>query len=131
MSKPVREVTVSTMDERSASVKAVFDTGSFNTIVREDRLPAGATIERRLTPLEFRTAAQGGKLRVTGVVVLTISIEDKMIQDDALVSPDLAQDMLIGAKTMQAWDITVQNQNGQTKIIVGHDMRDPDIIEVD
>lgn len=131
MSKPVRDVTVSTMDERSASLKAVFDTGSFNTIVREDRLPAGATIERRLTPLEFRTAAQGGKLRVTGVVVLTISIEDKLIQDDALVSPDLAQDMLIGAKTMQAWDITVQNQNGQTKIIVGHDMRDPDIIGVD
>ncbi len=131
MSKPVREVTVSTMDERSASLKAVFDTGSFNTIVREDRIPAGATIERRLTPLEFRTAAQGGKLRVTGVVVLTMAIEDKLIQDDALVSPDLAQDMLIGAKTMQAWDITVQNQNGQTKIIVGHDMRDPDIIEVD
>lgn len=131
MSKLVSEVTISTMDEKSGNVKAVFDTGSFNTIVREDRLPAGAPIERRLTPLEFRTAAQGGKLRVIGVIVLSITIGDKMIQDDAMVSPDLAQDMLVGAKTMQAWDITIQNQNGQTKIIVGHDMRDPDIIEVD
>ncbi len=131
MSKPIREIIITTLDEKSAKVRAVFDTGSFNTIIRADKVPSGAVVLHRVTPLEFRGASHGSKLTVTGAVELVMSIGEKMIEDDAMVSPDLAQDMLIGAKTMQAWDITIQNKNGETKIIVGHDMRDPDIIEVD
>lgn len=122
---------VTTLDDKSRTVKAIFDSGSFHTILREDRVPAGALIERRMKPLQFKTAAQGGTLNVTGGILLVITIGNKMIEDSALVSPDLSQEMLIGAGTMQKWDISVMNQNGKTEIIVGRDMRDPDIIEVD
>ena len=131
MSKPIRNITITTLDEKSREVSAVFDTGSFYTIIREDRLPIGAVMEQQTKPLEFGTASQGGKLRVKGGIIFVMTIGEKMIKDDALVSPDLARDMLIGAKTMQAWDISILNKSGKTEIIVGHDMRDPDITEVD
>ncbi|MBI2059133.1 MAG: hypothetical protein HYT87_05115 [Nitrospirae bacterium] len=67
----------------------------------------------------------------TAGVTLVMTIGEKMIQDDALVSPDLGQDMLVGAGTMQKWDIIIRNRNGKTKVIVGRDMRDPEITEVD
>jgi hypothetical protein len=54
-----------------------------------------------------------------------------MIEDAALVSSNMSSDMLIVAKTMQAWDITIKNENGKTEIVIGHDMRDPEITEVD
>lgn len=111
---------------------AVFDTGSFYTIIREDKVPSGALVVREGAFREFRTAAQRGKLQVNGVLPMArIIIGQKMIEDSVLVSPDLAQEMLVGAKTMQAWDVTIKNQNGKTDIIVGKDMRDPEITEVD
>lgn len=130
MSKPIREIGISTLDEKERKVSAVFDTGSFYTILREDKVPSGAMVLRRVKPLEFRGASVGSKLTVTGSIELIFTIEGKMIEDSALISPDLAQDMLVGAKTMQAWDITIKNSNGHTTVIVGRDMRDPEITEV-
>ncbi|MBI2060159.1 MAG: hypothetical protein HYT87_10340 [Nitrospirae bacterium] len=131
MSKPVLEVGLTTLEGKNTRLRAVFDTGAYPSIVREDRIPTGATVIRRAEPAEMRTAATGGKLRITGGVIFVIEIGEKLVQTYALVSPDLAQDMLIGSETMQAWDITIQNSNGRTKVIVGRDLRDPDIQEVD
>jgi hypothetical protein len=39
--------------------------------------------------------------------------------------------MLIGAEMMQAWDICVRNVNGHTEVVMGRDLRDPDVQEVD
>ncbi|MBI2058387.1 MAG: hypothetical protein HYT87_01315 [Nitrospirae bacterium] len=130
MSKPIRDVQVTTLDDKTRQVKAVIDTGSFYTIIREDRLPSTTTLARRAVPRELR-AAQGGKLRVTGDVSIVMLVEGKMIDDVAMVSPELAQEMLIGAGTMQKWDISVLHENGHTSVRVGRDMRDPEITEVD
>lgn len=80
---------------------------------------------------EMRTAAEGGKLRIVGVTFLVMKLEGRIIEDEALISPDLAQDLLIGAKTMQAWDIRILNNNGSTTVRIGRDTRDPEITEVD
>ena len=131
MSKPIAEVLITTQDELIAKARAVFDTGSFFTILRQDKLPAGAAVVWKRIPREFSTAASGGKLRATAELVMAITIGEKTIEDSVLVSPDLAQEMLIGAGTMQKWDITIQNKNGETAIIVGRDLSDPDITEID
>ncbi|MBI2060940.1 MAG: hypothetical protein HYT87_14325 [Nitrospirae bacterium] len=130
MSKPIREVTIQTLDEKVARLRAVVDSGSFYSIIREDRIPPTQTIARQTMPTQLRVA-QGGQIRVVGEVPLFITLEGRMIRDSALVTPDLVQDMLVGAKTMQAWDISVLNDNGETTVRVGLDMRDPDITEVD
>jgi len=93
MSKPIREVQIKAATGSKGSVDAVVDSGSFYTIIREDRIPP----------------------------------EGRWIRDEALVSPHLGSDMLIGAKTMQAWDITIKNKNGHTTVHVGRDMSDADV----
>ena len=122
---------ISTSEELTATVSAVFDTGSFYSIIREDRIPAGAQIVRRSKPKELRAAVKGSRLVIVGEIPLVLAIGDKMIEDSVLIAPDLAQDMLVGAKTMQAWDVSIVTRNGDTKVEVGLDMRDPDVTEVD
>lgn len=131
MSKPILDVTLSTAEGRTAAARAVVDSGSFYTIVRESVLPPGVTVERYPAVREMRTAAAGGRLRTTGQLVLEVSLVGKTIQTAALVSPDLGQEMLLGARTMQEWDISIRNRNGDTVVEVGRDMRDPDLMEVD
>ena len=132
MGKPIIDITITTLDGKSGQVKAIFDTGSFYTIIRENKVPAGASIVREGALQQFRTAGSGGKLQINGVLpIAKITIGDKKVEDSILVSPDLVSDMLLGAKTMQAWDISIQNKKGKTSISVGHDMRDPEITEVD
>ena len=128
MSKPIRDVDIVTANGKKSSVSAVLDTGSFYTIIREDCLPRGAVTEKLKVKVKVETAKRrGGKLVATAVVYLKMRVEGHWISDEAKVAADLGSEMLIGAKTMQAWDISVKNKNGHTQIHVGHDMNDPDI----
>ena len=131
MGKPIQTLTVRDVADRPATVRAVFDTGSHFTIVRESCLPAGAQVLKYAKPKDMRTATQGGPLSITGATQLVIEIGDKQVQDEVLVAPQLGQEMLVGAGTMQKWDISIQNENGHTRVVVGKDLRDPDITEVD
>lgn len=131
MSKPVLEVELRTFDGKTGRARAIFDTGSYRSLIRQDRLPAGTLVVPSTPPRELRTAAQGGMLRVVGVVVLAIQAGGRIIEGEVLVSPDLSQEMLIGAEMMQAWDVSVRNENGKTEVVIGRDLRDPDVQEVD
>lgn len=131
MSKPLRNVGIRTADDKTGQAEAVFDTGSFYTLLREDKVPSGAMIIRRPTPLVFRAASVGSSLTVSGDLTLVMTLDGKEFDDAVLVSPDLAQEMLIGAGTMQKWDISILNRNGSTEVRVGRDRRDPAITEVD
>ncbi|MFN7972660.1 MAG: hypothetical protein U0166_09985 [Acidobacteriota bacterium] len=131
MGKPLRDIVIVSVEELEASVKALFDTGSFYSIVRDDRLPRGAAILRYKTPRTMRAASKGSVLTTEGEITLVLRIGDKQVNDVALVSSSLSQEMIVGAGTMQKWDISIVSTNGHTDVVVGHDMRDPDITEVD
>ena len=118
MSKPILNIDILTLHEESTTVKAVIDTGSFYTIIREDKVPSSATIVTRKTPLMLRAASRGSKLSATGEVSIMLTIAGKQISDIALVSPDLSQEMIVGAGTMQKWDISTINRNGHTEVTV-------------
>ncbi|MBI2060348.1 MAG: retroviral-like aspartic protease [Nitrospirae bacterium] len=131
MSKPTREIRITTSESKSVDVQAVIDTGSFHTIIRLDVLPKDTPVLHSPETRSLKTAGQGGEVHVAGTTYLVLRLEGKMIEAYALVSPDLRQQMLIGAGTMQMWDISVLNRNGDTEVRVGRDMHDPDITEVD
>jgi hypothetical protein len=131
MSKPVLEVKITTPDEKSATVKAVFDSGSFYSILREDKVPAGAAVIQRARPRSFRTAAKGSSFSATGELPVVLRIGGREVDDVVLVSSDLSQEMLVGAGTMQKWDISIVNRGGCTEVAVGRDMHDPDVTEID
>ena len=123
--KPVYPITVQSLNKTSTNLNAVFDTGSYYTIIRTDQLPAKTLVYPELQT--FRTANKKGGLKIIGKTILKMKIGNKMIEDSVLISDELGSDMLIGAKTMQCWDITILNKKGQTTIIVKHDIRDPEI----
>lgn len=131
MSKPILDIEIRTPDDKAGKVRAVLDSGSFYTILREDKVPSSSAVVRRKAARTLRAAAKGSTLTAIGEVSLVLVIGGRQIDDVALVSPDLSQEMLIGAGTMQKWDICILNQNGRTEIRVGRDMHDPDITEVD
>src|SRR5438067_1373421 len=98
MGKPILDVGLETLDGKKGRARALFDSGAQVTLIREDCVPDGANVVRRPAPMQLRTAAQGGKtLEVVGGTILVITIGDRMIQTHALVSPNLAHEMLIGA----------------------------------
>jgi len=131
MSKPVVEIRITTPDEKSTTVKAVFDTGSFYSILRADKVPPGAPVIQRLHPRFFRTAAREGSLRATGELPVVLTIGDREVDDVVMVSPELSQELIVGAGTMQKWDISILTRDGRTEVHVGRHMHDPDVTEVD
>ena len=127
MSKPVRPADITTVEGYKVNVSAIFDSGSFYTIVREDCLPKDALILRYKTAEYFGTAQKSGKLLSIGSIRLIVHVEGHYIKADAEVCPELSAELIIGAREMQSWDITIQNDNGKTTVHIGHDMNDPDI----
>ena len=124
--KPIFPVTIHSLNKKaSTNLNAVFDTGSYYTIIRSNLLPPKTIVQP--DPQTFKTANKKGGLKITGVTILIMQIGNKMIRDEVLVSDELGSDMLIGAKTMQSWDISIVNKNKQTIIVIKHDMRDPEI----
>lgn len=130
MGKPIQQVSISTIDQRTKAVNALFDSGAFYSIIHENSLPQTNYITHYPKPEVYGTATKGATLKITGETTLMIHIEDKTIRETVLISPELSREMIIGAKTMQSWHITVNNETGDTKIVVGTDMNDPEVTEV-
>ena len=130
MSKPICEVTVTASDGKKKRVPALVDSGSFFTIIRTDCLPSAKAVLPLKRSYRLGTAARKGSVKITARTVFVVEIAGKRIQTSALVSPNLKREMIIGAETMQGWDISVRNRNGSTRVVVGRDMRDPDVVEV-
>lgn len=131
MSKPIMEVMLRSIGGGRSKAHAVFDTGSHYSIIQESKLPPGTQVYRYPKAEVLKTAAVGGRLSVTGTTVLFIQIGRRVIRHEVLVSPNLSKEMLVGAGTMQEWDISVRNGGGRTRVNVGKDVRDPDVTEVD
>ncbi|MBI3271233.1 MAG: hypothetical protein HYZ53_19675 [Planctomycetes bacterium] len=131
MGKPILPVTVQDVEGHTARVLALFDTGSHPTLLRQSCLPPDARLLTYAKPREFRTPGVSGNLSVVAVTHLVVTVGERMVEDDVLISPDLRQEMIVGAGTMQKWDISIRNANGDTSVVVGRDLRDPDVTEVD
>lgn len=129
MSKPIRTVQIRAPKGQWRTAKAVFDTGAFESIIAEAALPPGSVVEPTWME-EVATARKGGRLRITGSVMLVIRIGQKEIGDHVFIAPDLGRDLLIGAGTMQRWDISIKNAGGRTRVVVRSDRRDPDLLMI-
>lgn len=131
VSKPILDVVLITREGLHARARAVLDSGSFFTIVRADVLPPTALVGQYKRPKVFKTARRGGKMRVTGEIILAIAIAGKEIRAASYVSQDLGREMLIGAGAMQEWDISIVNKNGSTRVVVGRDLNDPELTAIE
>lgn len=131
MSEPVLDVVLTIPEGAQSKAKAVVDSGSFFTIVRQDVLPPGTTVARYAQTKILQTAKRGSQMQMIGETTLVIGIAGKEIVTHSAVCADLNRDMIIGAETMQSWDISIVNRNGSTEVLVGRDLHDPEITEID
>ena len=97
-------------------VRALFDTGASFTVVRRD-------IAERIghilpTDVKEVVLADGKtKLKVLGYVPISTVLEGSPMDDIAYVVEELAEELIIGAKVMEFYDIKLDPS--KNKIIVG------------
>jgi len=97
-------------------VKALFDTGASFTVVRRDV----AEKIGHILPTDVRevTLADGKtKLKVLGYIPISTVLEGSPIDDIAYVIEELAEELIVGVKVMEFYDIKLDPSTN--KIIVG------------
>jgi predicted aspartyl protease len=98
------------------AAKVLFDTGASFTVVRKD---VAEKIGHILpTDVKEVTLADGKtKLKVLGYIPISTVLEGSPIDDIAYVIDELAEDLIIGVKVMEFYDIKLDPSTN--KIIVG------------
>jgi len=98
------------------NVKALFDTGASFTVVRRD---VAEKIGHILpTDVKEVTLTDGKtKLKVLGYIPISTVLEGSPIDDIAYVIEELAEELIVGVKVMECYDIKLDPSTN--KIIVG------------
>jgi predicted aspartyl protease len=97
-------------------VRALFDTGASFTIMRKDV----AEKVGHILPTDVKEVALADgktKLKVLGYIPISTTLEGSPIDDIAYVIEDLAEELIIGVKVMEFYDIKLDPSTN--KIVVG------------
>jgi len=98
------------------AVKALFDTGASFTVVRKDVAEKVGYILP--TDVKEVTLADGRtRLKVLGYIPISTTLEGSPIDDIAYVIEELAEELIIGIKVMEFYDIKLDPT--ANKIVVG------------
>jgi len=92
-------------------VKALFDSGATYSFVRRDVAERVANIEALPEPMRFATAKSGEVVEVREAIRANFYIDGVRYSDEFLVSDELAEELIIGASTMQKWGIRLDLEN--------------------
>jgi 8-oxo-dGTP pyrophosphatase MutT (NUDIX family) len=89
------------------TVTALFDSGASYSCIRREIAEEIGLLEPLEEPMVFATADEGTSIRADFVVHLSFFFEDtdRRFTDEFIVLDVLSEDLIIGAKTMQAWKI--------------------------
>ena len=96
-----------------AEVEALFDTGASYSCIRPELAERLAHVEPLRRPKELGTADENTTVRVTARVALDFELDGVVLSDEFMVVPNLRREVIIGAKTMQAWRIKVDMEKEQ------------------
>ncbi|MDZ7362169.1 MAG: retropepsin-like domain-containing protein [candidate division KSB1 bacterium] len=92
-------------------LEALFDSGSTFSCVPPAIAEKLGTVIPAVEPIELEIAEKGKKLRVDSKVNLDFWINGYRFSDEFLVVPNLSEEAIIGAKTLQAWRIKLDFEN--------------------
>ena len=88
-----------------AELTALFDSGATYSCIRPDLVPALEEARPLPRVMNVETASTGHYLRIEQVVRLEFYLNDLRLTDEFLVVPNLSEEVIIGATTMQKWKI--------------------------
>lgn len=91
--------------ECEKTLYTLFDNGSTFSCIHPDFIGGIGSVQKLFRPLEVSTASQGTFMRIDQRVVTDFYINDIRIPDGFMVVPNLSEDAIRGATTMQKWRI--------------------------
>ena len=92
-------------DKGERRVQVLFDSGAGASFIRRDVAERIATTLKLPSPKTFTLGDGVGRLRVNETAILYLYIEGVEISDNFIVAPRLADEVIMGANTMQKWRI--------------------------
>jgi len=102
----------------SKKVLALFDSGATYSHIKPDLAEGLGMLENLPQPLIFATANKEDSMEATKAVRLDFWIDGYRFSDEFMILPNLAEEVIIGAKTMQAWRMKLDFET--EKVIFDH-----------
>jgi len=130
MAKPVVEIQITTLDEKTAAVQGGLRRAPSTRSCALTRFPPGCR-HPAIRASSLPDGGPGGFPARHGELPVVMTIGDREVDDVVMVAPELSQELIVGRGTMQKWDISVVTKEGRTAVHVGRHMHDPDVTEVD
>jgi len=92
-------------------VNALFDRGATYSIVRKDIAEKITFIDSLPKLMEFGTASKEKKIIIKLRTSMDFYIDDTRFSDEFLVTDEIEEEVIIGAKTMQSWRFKLDSEN--------------------
>ena len=91
--------------KNSKNLYALFDSGATYSCINEDRAEELEISTNLHTPMRLATASEHVFMEISQRVTLDFYKDDIRLSDEFLVVPNLSEEVVIGATTMQKWRI--------------------------
>lgn len=118
----IKEVEVAG-DKGAKKIRALFDSGASLSLIRRSAVQDVATEVKMPRPVSFQLGDGEGQLATEKWVPLLITLKGLGISDNVVVVDKLAEDLIIGAGTLQKWRIKLDLENDDVLI-------DPQVTEL-
>jgi hypothetical protein len=97
--------------KNSKNLNALFDRGTAYSCINEDRGDELETFTTLHTPMRLATASKHVFMEFSQRVTVDFYKDEIRLSDEFLVVPNLSEDVVIGATTMQKWRIKLDFEN--------------------
>jgi hypothetical protein len=97
-------------------LEGLFDSGASYSCIDKELAQRLEIVTPLATPLMLGTAKKGENVAVKERVSLDFYLNGYRFSDEFMVIPDLSEEVIIGAKTMQAWRFKLDLENEEVII---------------
>ena len=97
--------------KNSKDLYALFDSGATYSRINEDIAEEVEIFTPLHTPLKLATASEHVYMELTNRITMDFYKDDIRMSDEFLVVPNLSEEVVIGAATMQKWRIKLDFEN--------------------
>lgn len=99
-----------------AEVAALFDSGATYSFVNHKVAERIANIEALPEPMRFATAKAGVVVESQAAIRANFHVDGAQYSDEFLVLDDMAEELIIGASTMQKWGIKLDMEQEKVEL---------------
>lgn len=100
----------------STEAQALFDSGATYSCINPDIARKLGHVEPLRRPLTFGTARNGDTMTATEAIRLDFYYQGYRFSDEFVLIPDLSEQVLIGAATLQKWRFKLDFENDEVII---------------